>query len=107
MTFLPPTTGPLSIAPAHDHITWATRNLRSRCSHATCAIGSARRFCPIIPTFKEASYDISGTGWYGVFAPAKTPSETVEKLSSALVAGVRSPHIKERVLDFGDRYHWR
>src|SRR5262245_32502862 len=26
-----------------------------------------------IPTFKEAGYDIAGTGWYGVFAPAKTP----------------------------------
>jgi tripartite-type tricarboxylate transporter receptor subunit TctC len=58
-------------------------------------------FLPNIPTFKEAGYDIAGTGWYGVFAPAKTPSETAEKLSSALVAGVRSPHIKERLLAVG------
>ena len=58
-------------------------------------------FLPDIPTFKEAGYDIVGTGWYGVFAPAKIPPEMVEKLSTALAAGVRSPHIKERLLAVG------
>jgi hypothetical protein len=58
-------------------------------------------FLPNIATFKEAGYDIVGTGGYGVFAPAKTPSEMVEKLSMALIAGVRSPHIKEHLLAVG------
>jgi tripartite-type tricarboxylate transporter receptor subunit TctC len=58
-------------------------------------------FLPDIPTFKEAGYDIVGSGWYGVFAPAKTPPETVEKLSAALAAGVQSPPIKERLLAVG------
>ena len=34
-------------------------------------------FLPDIPTFKEAGYDIEGTGWYGVYAPAKTPADVV------------------------------
>jgi tripartite-type tricarboxylate transporter receptor subunit TctC len=58
-------------------------------------------FLPDIPTFKEAGYDIVGSGWYGVFAPAKTPPETVEKLRAALAAGVQSPPIKERLLAAG------
>ena len=58
-------------------------------------------FLPDIPTFKEAGYDIVGSGWYGVFAPAKTPPETVEKLRAALAAGVQSPPIKERLLAVG------
>jgi tripartite-type tricarboxylate transporter receptor subunit TctC len=58
-------------------------------------------FLPDIPTFKEAGYDIVGSGWYGVFAPAKTPPETVEKLGAALAAGVQSPPIKERLLAVG------
>jgi tripartite-type tricarboxylate transporter receptor subunit TctC len=58
-------------------------------------------FLPDIPTFKEAGYDIEGTGWYGVFAPAGLAPERVEKLSTALAAGVRLPHVKERLLAVG------
>jgi tripartite-type tricarboxylate transporter receptor subunit TctC len=58
-------------------------------------------FLPEIPTFKEAGYDIEGTGWYGVFAPAGLAPERVEKLSTVLAAGVRLPHIKERLLAVG------
>ena len=58
-------------------------------------------FVPDIPTFKEAGYDIVGTGWYGVFAPAGLAPDRVEKLSTALAAGVRVPRIKERLLAVG------
>lgn len=30
-------------------------------------------FVPEVPTFREAGYQIEGTGWYGIFAPAQTP----------------------------------
>jgi tripartite-type tricarboxylate transporter receptor subunit TctC len=59
------------------------------------------RFLPDIPTFKEIGYAIEGSGWYGVFAPAGTPKDTVEKYSAALVAAVNTPMIKERLLTFG------
>jgi tripartite-type tricarboxylate transporter receptor subunit TctC len=58
-------------------------------------------FLPDVPTFKEAGYEIIGTGWYGLFAPAHTPPETVENLSRSVAAGVRSPHIRERLLAIG------
>lgn len=58
-------------------------------------------FLPDIPTFKEAGYDIVGTGWYGVFAPAGTPTDTVERLSKALAAAVQAPLTRERLLAVG------
>lgn len=58
-------------------------------------------FLPNVPTFKEAGYNIEGAGWYGVFAPAGTPPETVAKLNAALVAAVKKPEVRERLLGFG------
>lgn len=59
------------------------------------------RFLPDIPTFKELGYAIEGSGWYGVFAPAGTPKDLVDKYSAALVAAVKTPMIQERLLTFG------
>jgi tripartite-type tricarboxylate transporter receptor subunit TctC len=58
-------------------------------------------FLADIPTFKEAGYAIQGSGWYGVFAPAKTPPEIVDRLNKAIVAAVQMPAVKERLLAFG------
>jgi tripartite-type tricarboxylate transporter receptor subunit TctC len=58
-------------------------------------------FLPELPTFREAGYDIEGTGWCGVFAPARTPGEIVERYSKVLVAALRSPQIKDRLVGFG------
>ncbi len=54
-----------------------------------------------MPTFREAGYAIEGAGWYGMYAPAATPADVVERLNGAVVAAVRSPAIKERLLAFG------
>lgn len=58
-------------------------------------------FLPDVPTFKEAGYAIQGDGWYGTFAPAKTPPDVVAALNKALVAAVQVPVVKERLLSFG------
>ena len=58
-------------------------------------------FLPDLPTFKEAGYDIEGSGWYGVYAPARTPADVVAKLNKAVVAAVQSPPVKEKLLAFG------
>jgi tripartite-type tricarboxylate transporter receptor subunit TctC len=67
---------------------------------ATSDVGRSP-FLPELPTFKEAGYDIQGTGWYGVFAPAKTPADIVERLNKAIVAAVQAPAVRERLLAFG------
>jgi tripartite-type tricarboxylate transporter receptor subunit TctC len=40
---------------------------------------------PDVPTVNEGGYvQLGSTDWYGVFVPAKTPVETVNKLNSAV-----------------------
>jgi tripartite-type tricarboxylate transporter receptor subunit TctC len=58
-------------------------------------------FVPDVPTFREAGFDIQGTSWFGAFAPAGTPMDTVERYSRIMAAIVRMPEVKERLLAFG------
>ena len=59
--------------------------------------GKARSpYAPDVPTFKEQGYDIEGSAWYGIFAPAKTPAETIARLNKALVDSIRSESFKQR-----------
>jgi tripartite-type tricarboxylate transporter receptor subunit TctC len=58
-------------------------------------------FVPEVPTFREAGYDLEATGWYGLFAPAKTPPDVVERLNKAIVAAMRMPEVQERMRAFG------
>jgi tripartite-type tricarboxylate transporter receptor subunit TctC len=60
-------------------------------------------FLPDVPTFGEAGYDIRGTGWFGLFASAKSPADEVERLNEVVVAAIRKPEIGERILALGLR----
>ena len=59
------------------------------------------RFLPDVPTLREAGYDLVATGWYGIFAPAKTPGDVVERLNRLIVAAVQSPDVTEQLQRFG------
>jgi tripartite-type tricarboxylate transporter receptor subunit TctC len=64
--------------------------------------GKARSpFLPEVPSFRESGYDLVATGWYGMFAPAKTPPDVVDRLNKAIVAAVRAPDVSQRMLAFG------
>jgi tripartite-type tricarboxylate transporter receptor subunit TctC len=64
--------------------------------------GKARSpFLPEVPTFRESGYDLVATGWYGMFAPAKTPPDVVERLNKVIVDAVRAPDVSQRMLAFG------
>ncbi|MGE0370735.1 MAG: tripartite tricarboxylate transporter substrate-binding protein [Gammaproteobacteria bacterium] len=58
-------------------------------------------FLPDVPTFREESYSIQGTGWFGIFAPVGTPMEAVERLNQLIVAALRRPEVKERIFALG------
>ena len=59
------------------------------------------RTLPEVPTFREQGYNIEGAGWYAAYAPAKTPKETVDRLAAAIVEGIRSPEVRERLEALG------
>ena len=67
------------------------------------AITSVQRWprLPDVPTFKEAGYDIALSGWNAILAPAGTPPEIVERVSSELRKLVQTLEGKERLLDMG------
>ena len=67
------------------------------------AVSSAQRspVLPETPTLKEAGYNIEGSAWYGFFAPAATPAETVKKLHTALTASIKHAATAERMRSMG------
>ena len=39
--------------------------------------------------------------WNGVFAPAKTPKEIIDRLNKEIIAAVRNPELAARLNDMG------
>ncbi len=58
-------------------------------------------FLPDVPTLREAGYNLVAAGWYGIFAPAKTPADVIERYNKVIVDAVRSPEFKDRAQAFG------
>jgi tripartite-type tricarboxylate transporter receptor subunit TctC len=56
---------------------------------------------PNVPTFREQGYDLVATPWYGLFAPAGTPSAAVQRLAQAAMEAVQDPAVAQRLADMG------
>ncbi len=57
---------------------------------------------PTVATFKEQGFAaIEGTGWIGVYAPAKTPAAVIDQVSTAIGAALKIPELRERFLNLG------
>jgi tripartite-type tricarboxylate transporter receptor subunit TctC len=55
---------------------------------------------PDVPTARELGYPIlEADGWNGIFVPAKTPREVIERLNREVVAAVRHPEVAKRLRD--------
>ena len=53
-------------------------------------------------TFKEQGFAaIEGSGWIGVYAPAKTPRPVIDQISAAITAALKAPDVRERFLVLG------
>jgi tripartite-type tricarboxylate transporter receptor subunit TctC len=58
-------------------------------------------FLQDVPTFKEIGFSIEGTGWLGLFAPAGTPKDALDRLNAIVVAALGQSRIRDRVLAMG------
>lgn len=57
---------------------------------------------PDIPTVRELGFpNLELEGWNGVFAPAKTPKDILERLNREVVAAVRHPDVQKRLAEMG------
>jgi tripartite-type tricarboxylate transporter receptor subunit TctC len=68
------------------------------------AVTTAKRLpaLPDLPTLDEAGlrgFDL--TTWFGVFVPAKTPKDVVEKLNGEIVKALSSKELRERLAAMG------
>ena len=59
------------------------------------------RFFPDIPTMGETVPGHQAMLWYGILAPAKTPTDIVATLNNAIVAAGRSPRVIEQLTAVG------
>ncbi len=62
------------------------------------ATSEKQPFIPDIPTFRDAGFNIKGSSWYAMYAPAKTPAAILDSYSKALAEGVRTPDTSRRIL---------
>lgn len=54
---------------------------------------------PAVPTVAEAGYEgLTALSWAGFLAPARTPATIVRKLSAEMMAVVKLPDVRERLL---------
>lgn len=60
------------------------------------------QYFPDVPTTKEAGYPgVEMTNYYGLLVTAKTPREIVAKLHDAIVATVKTPSVRAKLLEVG------
>lgn len=58
---------------------------------------------PNVPTFRELGFPAmeAASGWYGIFAPAGTPTNVIHRLNTEIVRILRMPSVTERVAAMG------
>ena len=57
---------------------------------------------PDVPTVRELGFPaLELEGWNGVFAPAKTPKDIIERLQREVAAAVRHPDVAKRLIELG------
>lgn len=59
-------------------------------------------FAPDLPTYRDQGFaGLQMTEWFGVFAPAKTPSAVVQRAAEAVRAAVAQPDFVQGLAEFG------
>ncbi|CAG2152351.1 Bug family tripartite tricarboxylate transporter substrate binding protein [Cupriavidus numazuensis] len=79
--------------------------IRSGKVRALAVTGSERSpALPDVPTFTESGVAFGVDSWFALFAPARTPTDIVDRLERALAAAMRDPAIKAQADSLGMRY---
>ncbi len=85
---------PMAVLPLGD----LTEQHKAAKLRALASAGPVRSsFLPDVPTFKELGFNFEGQGWYGLYAPARTPPGLIARLNKAVLEGLAKPDVKARV----------
>ena len=91
------------IAVMFDNLPSAIQHVRSG-KLRPIAVTTAKRSpeLPDVPTIAEAGLPgYEATSWFGLFAPAKTPADVVDKIDAALIKVLASADLKKRLSEQG------
>ena len=80
-----------------------TPNVKSGLVRVMATTGSQRApTLPDAPTMMEIGYkDFNWNGYYGIYAPAETPQDRIDKLHDAAVKAIKSPMLQKILEDSG------
>jgi tripartite-type tricarboxylate transporter receptor subunit TctC len=86
-----------------DNLPSAIGHIRDGRLRALAMTGPERAVAlPDVPTMREAGLpDYEVVAWFGLFAPAGTPRPIVDRLHREAVAALRTPEMRERVIQLG------
>ncbi len=86
-----------------DNIPSAIGLVRSGKLRALAVTGARRSpAAPELPTMQEAGLaDFQVQGWFGLFAPARTPAAVIDKLHRAALAAMADPGVRKSLEDQG------
>jgi tripartite-type tricarboxylate transporter receptor subunit TctC len=86
-----------------DQLSSSLAEIRAGTLRAVATTASKRiDSLPDVPTVREMGYPgLELEGWNGLFAPAKTPKEIIERLQREVLAAVRHPDVAKRLVDLG------
>jgi tripartite-type tricarboxylate transporter receptor subunit TctC len=111
ITFVPyPGSAPAITALLGEQITSISDNYATMAEHLNAGkLRALATFSPMrieslpdIPTVSESGYKNSEVDeWFGLFAPAKTPKETVVQLVSWFSAAIELPDVKQKLAPLG------
>jgi tripartite-type tricarboxylate transporter receptor subunit TctC len=68
------------------------------------AIAATQRseFLPNVPTVAESGYPgYTSQSWYGLVAPAGTPQTVIDKWNAGVVAALKKPDVRKKLIDQG------
>ncbi|MDB5850436.1 MAG: hypothetical protein JWP29_4188 [Rhodoferax sp.] len=73
------------------------------------AVGSAARVptMPGVPTYTEGGYPFLAESWVGLFVPARTPADIVQKYNASILEIMADPAVKAKLTAMGFQQHQR
>lgn len=86
-----------------DNLPSAIGHVNSGALRALAVTGPERSpSLPDVPTMEQAGYKgFVVQGWFGMFAPARTPAPIVAKVNAAILAALTKPDVRKRFADLG------
>lgn len=86
-----------------DQLSTSLAEIRAGTLRAIATTASKRvTSLPDVPTVRELGYPmLELEGWNGLFAPAKTPKDIIDRLNREVIAAVRHPDVVRRLNEMG------